>query len=326
MGCVALAVWGWGAWRRDELVVYCAHDAIFAEEILRGFEKESGIRVAARYDTEATKSLGLVELLVREAGAPRCDVFWNNEVLGTMDLQRRGLLAPYRGAGFARIPTEFKDPDGNWTGFAARLRVVIRKASEAPISYEAHPFIFPPNPERWAIAKPLYGTTLTHYAALWQTYGRDELISWHRAWRAHGGRELNGNAAVKDAVVQGACDFGFTDTDDFFAAKDANAAVAMEPARAGGRTICIPNSVAIVRGARHLPAAQRLVDYLLSESTELALAFSASRQIPLGSLADDMLPPEMRELREWAVASIPMTELPAAREECLAWLKREYLQ
>src|SRR5687767_1278938 len=88
---LALLTVAWRTWQGDALVVYCAHDAVFAEDILRAFEKQSGIKVAVRYDTEATKSLGLVELLLREQAAPRCDVFWNNEALGTMDLADRGV-------------------------------------------------------------------------------------------------------------------------------------------------------------------------------------------------------------------------------------------
>ena len=103
----------------DRIVVYCAHDSIYADSILRDFTRQTGIAVATRYDTEATKSLGLTELLVREKAAPRCDVFWNNELLGTLDLQERGILAPYRGPGWQRIPANFKDADGNWAGFAA---------------------------------------------------------------------------------------------------------------------------------------------------------------------------------------------------------------
>jgi iron(III) transport system substrate-binding protein len=317
----------WRAWRRDDLIVYCAHDAIFADGILRAFEKESGLRVGVRYDTEATKSLGLVELLVREASAPRADVFWNNEALGTIDLARRGLLEPYQGVGFARIPAKFKDAQGNWAGFAGRLRVIIRGARHPSTAGRALPPTLPAEISRWAIAKPLYGTTLTHYAAWWRELGRDPLIAWHREWRARGGRELNGNAAVKDAVALGVCDFGFTDSDDFFAAHDEGKAVAMEPARlASGQTVCIPNSVAIIRDARHHAAARQLVDFLLSAKTELALARSKSRQIPLGPVPADELPMEVRELRAWAAESAPMAELVEARTECLAWLKSEYLR
>jgi iron(III) transport system substrate-binding protein len=299
------------------LTVYCAHDSIYAESILRDFTRQTGIPVAARYDTEATKSLGLTELLVREKDAPRCDVFWNNELLGTLDLQERGILAPYRGPGWQRIPANFKDADGHWTGFAARMRVEISQAQKAA------PFDL----ARFAIAKPLYGTTLTHYAVLWQRQGREKTIAWHRDWRARGVRELRGNAAVKDAVANGACDAGFTDTDDFFQAKDAGQPVTMRPVQLDdGATICIPNTVAIIRGTRRETDARRLVDFLLSAETELALARSKSRQIPLGPVPEEQVPAEVRELRGWTADAVPLANLLPARNECLAWLKAEYVQ
>ena len=299
------------------LTVYCAHDSIYAESILRDFTRQTGIPVAARYDTEATKSLGLTELLVREKDAPRCDVFWNNELLGTLDLQEKGILAPYRGPGWQRIPANFKDADGHWTGFAARMRVEISQAQKAA------PFDL----ARFAIAKPLYGTTLTHYAVLWQRQGREKTIAWHRDWRARGVRELRGNAAVKDAVANGACDAGFTDTDDFFQAKDAGQPVIMRPVQLDdGATICIPNTVAIIRGTRRETDARRLVDFLLSAETELALARSKSRQIPLGPVPEEQVPAEVRELRGWTADAVPLANLLPARNECLAWLKAEYVQ
>ncbi len=345
-----VAAW-WASTQRDALVVYCAHDAIHAETVLRVFEKRTGIPVSIRFDTEATKSLGLVELLIREKDAPRCDVFWNNELLGTLDLQERGILEPYQGSGFARIPAAFKDPAGAWVGFAARLRVYIfntlstqvegRPAdTETPFEpnpsivsavthpQPADPSISPPaDLSRMAMAKPLYGTTLTHYCVLWNAWGGPKVEAWHRDWRRRNLRELNGNAAVKDAVAAGVCDSGWTDTDDFFEAKDAGKPVAMMPVRLPGNgTICIPNTVAIIRGAKHPEQARKLVDFLLSEETELALANSRSRQIPLGPVPADRLPSEVRELVEWAKDGVDLTHLGPARAACLAWLKAEYLR
>jgi iron(III) transport system substrate-binding protein len=317
--------WWW--WRRDAVVVYCAHDAIFAEGILRGFEEQSGIRLAIRYDTEATKSLGLVELLAREKDAPRCDVFWNNEVLGTIDLADHGVLAPYRGPGWERIPAVFKDADGRWTGFSARLRMVMVNTAHLPADEAAIRARLAGDLSRAAIAKPLYGTTLTHYSVLWQRMGRDQLIAWHRDWRARGGREANGNAGVKDLVASGNCDFGFTDTDDYFEAKDDGKAVAAVPVRLDdGATICIPNTVALVRGTRHEAEARKLLDFLLSAETEIALAQSKSRQIPLGAVPEEQVPLEVRELRRYAALGAPLANLSTARAECLAWLKEEYLR
>jgi iron(III) transport system substrate-binding protein len=326
---LGLAWYFFGHNRPDTLVVYCAHDSVYAESILREFTRQTGIPVAARYDTEATKSLGLTELLIREKDAPRCDVYWNNELLGTLDLEEKGVLEPYKGPGWERIPAKFRDPEGNWTGFAARLRVGIFNTQKGPPAEQSVPS--DPAAEAvpvatWAIAKPLYGTTLTHYSVLWKLRGREKLIAWHRAWRAAGVREVNGNAAVKDAVATGVCAVGFTDTDDFFEAKDAGSPVTMRPVRIdGGATICIPNTVAIIKGTKRGAEARKLVDFLLSAETELALAKSKSRQIPLGPVAAEQLPAEVRELQGWAADGLSLTDLRAARDECLAWLKSEYV-
>ena len=74
---------------------------------------------------ESTKTVGLVNALIREQRRPRCDVFWNNELLGTLSLARHGILEPYQGPGYQRIPAGFKAPYGYWTGFGARFRVYI---------------------------------------------------------------------------------------------------------------------------------------------------------------------------------------------------------
>lgn len=42
----------------NEVVVYVSTDQVFSEPVLRDFEKETGIRVKAVYDTEETKSTG----------------------------------------------------------------------------------------------------------------------------------------------------------------------------------------------------------------------------------------------------------------------------
>ena len=317
-------LWGGG---RDRLVVYCAHDSVYSEKVLRAFEQQTGISLAIKFDTEATKSLGLVELLAREKDNPRCDVFWNNELLGTMDLQQKGVLHPYKGEGFARIPGNFKDPDGHWVGFGARLRVYIVNTDNMAATDEAVQSRLAGDLSRVAIAKPLYGTTLTHYSVLWDAMGGGALKAWHRETRARGLREVRGNAQVKKLVAEGVCDLGFTDTDDFFVAKDDGKPVAALPVRLqDGSVICIPNTVGIIKGTRRLEDAQRLADYLLSEESELALARSRSRQVPLGPTPADGIPEEVRELTEWAAAGAPLASLGPARAACIEWLKQEYVQ
>src|ERR1041384_1324686 len=41
-----------------DVIVYAAQDQVYAEPILRAFEKETGIKVKAIYDSEAVKNVG----------------------------------------------------------------------------------------------------------------------------------------------------------------------------------------------------------------------------------------------------------------------------
>ncbi len=317
----------WASHGRQPLVVYCAHDAEYAQKVLDQFEHDTGIPLSIRYDTEATKSLSLVELLVREKDHPRCDVFWNNQIEGLQELEDADVLDPYQGPGFARIPAGYKDPVGRWTGFAARLRLYIINTKALKPDESAVQQALSGDLSRVAIAKPLYGSTFTQYAVLWSEWGPERLKAWHADWRKRGVIEVAGNSDVKSQVANGTCDLGFTDIDDFYEAKDAGAAVAMLPVRLDtGQVICIPNTISIIKGSTRLDDARRLADYLLSAQSEVRLANSGSRQIPLGPVDDAQLPPEVKQLRQWAQNAYPLDKLGDAPGQCLAWLKWEYLK
>ena len=309
----------------NALVVYCAHDLVYSEAILQQFERETGIRCLVVADTEATKSLGLVERILRESSGPQCDVFWNNEILGTIQLQKAGRLVPYKGKGYERIPESFRDPAGDWAGFAARMRVwIVNRDKLEPTQEAIDAALAAPDLSRMAIARPLYGTTLTQYCLEWQHLGEAALKERHTDWLRRGCKVVAGNGPVKDVVTAGTCDFGLTDTDDYFVAADDKKPVGMLPYRLQGKTIAIPNSVAIIKGTKRREQAQKLVDYLLSADTELRLARSGSRQIPLGPVNSEKLPESVKELAAAAKESWDISTAAPARDACLNWLKLEY--
>jgi iron(III) transport system substrate-binding protein len=176
-----------------------------------------------------------------------------------------------------------------------------------------------------AIAKPLYGTTLTHYVARWHAEGEALTRAWHEDWRRRGVLEVDGNARVKDLVAGGSCDLGLTDTDDALMAQAAGAPVWITPCElAQGQVIAIPNTVAIVAGTQRRAAAERLVDFLLSATAEYALASGQARQIPLGPLADPQLPQQVIALQQHIPRGLPLAELLPARTACLDWLRTQY--
>ena len=309
-----------------DLVIYCAHDAQHAEKIIRQFETQSGLNVDIRFDEEASKSLGLTNLLIAEKNAPRCDVFWNNQTLGTIRLMDDGVLEPYVSPNAARIPDQFKDPGGHWTGFAARLRVYIVNTDTMEASLENVADRFGAESlKRAAIAQPMFGTTLSHYSVLADVWGDERLKEWHADLRARGIREVRGNSMTRDLVAEGVCDVAFTDTDDAFAAIDAGKPVAMLPVRLeDGKTICMPNSVAKIKGCPRPENAEAFIDFLLSAETELALANSRARQIPLGPVDEAKLTDDVRNLVPWAKDGVNLSGAAKKNASVLEWLTREY--
>ena len=114
----------------NRVVLYCAQDREFAEQILADFTARTSLPVASRFDTEANKSVGLVEDLVREADKPRCDVHWNNEILATIRLAKAGILEPYDSPSAQAFPASCRDKEQRWTAFAARARRELARTGE----------------------------------------------------------------------------------------------------------------------------------------------------------------------------------------------------
>ena len=109
----------------SEVVVYTALDREFSEPILADFSQATGIQAIPKFDVESTKTVGLVSAIIAEADRPRCDVFWNNEILNSLRLEERGLLDVYRSPAAARYPEMYRSPNGTWHGFAGRARVLL---------------------------------------------------------------------------------------------------------------------------------------------------------------------------------------------------------
>lgn len=267
------------------VVVYTSVDQIFSEPVLRAYEKESGVRVKAVYDVEASKTTGLVNRLIAEKKRPRCDVFWNSEFGKTIVLKEKGVLAPYRSPSATDIPEQFVDRENYWTGFGARARVLVYNTnllseSEVPKS------IFQLTDERWrgkvAMAYPLFGTTATQMAAMYCSLGIDKTQGYLRALAANDVVIVDGNSVVRDLVAEGRLPLGVTDTDDVNVAYQAGKPVKMiYPDHDGMGTLLIPNTVALIEGAPHGKEGKRFIDYLLSRDVESALSFSESAQMPL---------------------------------------------
>ena len=267
------------------VTVYVSTDRVFSEPILRLYEKQSGVKVNAVYDTEETKSTGLANRLLAEKARPQADVFWSNEPVRTLVLKSRDVLAAYRSPSAEGIPAALRDPEGYWTGFSARIRVIAYNtrsvtANDAPQS------IFDLADPKWkdqvAMADPRFGSTSFHVAALYAQAGDEKMDDFLRRLKANGVRIVDGNSVVRDLVARGEVKVGLTDTDDVNVAIENGQPIGMVlPDRDGLGVPVMPNMVSLVANAPHPEEARKLVDHLLSADVERQLALSEAVQIPL---------------------------------------------
>ena len=283
--CLALP----GCWTKSgpEVVVYTALDREFSAPIFGDFEAATGIDVREKFDTEATKTVGLAQAIIEEAARPRCDLFWNNEILNTLRLEEQGLLDVYHPPIAERYPAMYRSPEGTWHGFAGRARVLIVN-TELVAEGERPASIHDLADEKWrakaGIAKPLFGTTATHAACLFAHWGEEEAKAYFRKLKANDVAILSGNKQIALSVAAGRLAFGLTDTDDAIIELEKGMPVAIvypDQGEDGLGTLFIPNTLAIIRGGPNPEAARRLVDYLLAPAVEAKLAAGPSAQIPL---------------------------------------------
>jgi iron(III) transport system substrate-binding protein len=268
--------------------IYVALDEQFSRPLLDRFAKELKLDLTQRHDTEAAKTVGLVSALIEEQKHPRASVFWCNEIAQVVRLAQLGILAPYESPSAKDLPAEYRDAKNRWAGFAARARILIVNKEKLP-DPKSWPSSYADLADpKWkgqcAVAKPLTGTTLTHFTALRQVLGEDRFGKFLDDLFANDVQFLQSNGATMRAVRDGTLAWAFTDTDDYHVAMLRGHAVACvfpDQHDGGIGTMLIPNAVGLVAGGPDQEGAKKLIDAILSRETEALLAAAEGAQIPL---------------------------------------------
>lgn len=269
----------------EETVVYTSVDAVFARPIAEAFQEETGIKVLLVADTEETKSTGLLNRLIAEKERPQADVFWSGDPLRAAILKLENVSAVYKSPLAEGLPVSLSDPEGHWTGFSARARVLIYNRDLVPEGREptsVMDLLDPRFKDRACIANPLFGTTSMHAAALFAVLGEEKAKAFFEGFIENGGKILSSNGEVRRRVANGEFALGITDTDDANVARLEGKPVGIVfPDTDGIGTLIIPNSAVLIKDGPNPEAARRFIDYLLRPETEEALAKSEAAQMPL---------------------------------------------
>jgi len=305
-----------------EVVVYTSVDQVFSEPVFRAFEKDHEVTVRAVFDTEETKSTGVLNRLIAEAPRPQADVFWSGDPVRPFLLVERGLVEPYVSPSASSIPEVFKDPDGTWTGFAARARVLLVNKNRVPPG-EMPKSIQDLADPRWrgqiAIANPLFGTTTLHVAALFVAWGDEPAREFLRKLKSNDVRLASSNGEVRRLVAGGEVAFGLTDTDDANEAlRDGAPVEVVYPDQDQFGTLVMPTTVVLIKGSPHPDAGRRLIDFLLSPEVERHMATSAAH-MPLR--AGIPVPAGVHSVSEYRAMQVDYFLVGEKMESIQPWLR-----
>lgn len=257
-----------------KVVVYTSVDKEVALPIFAEFAKATGIRVKAVFGSDLVGggtggTEALVETILAERDHVKCDVFWNDEILHTIELDRAGLLQPHASAEESAYPASAHSPQSTWYAIASRARVLIvnkHQVAEARLPKSLYDFTDTQWYERVGLAKPLTGLSATHAACLFHTMGEssanDLLVRIKR-----NARILLSDREVAQAVARGSLAFGLTNSSEAVLEIAAGAPVTIVYPGQGANdfgTLFIPMTVALVKDSPNPEPAAELLEHLLS--------------------------------------------------------------
>lgn len=316
-----LSLWRGSGSGANSVVIYVSHDRVFSEPILKDFERDTGVQVRALYDTEETKSAGLMNRLLGEKNNPQADVYWANEPIRADVLRQRGVSTPYRSPSAEGIAAQFRDPKDYWTGFSARPRMLIIDRNVTPKPRSIHAYTDPQFRGKSVIANPLFGTTTAHIAALFTVWGDAKAKAFLQSMRSNGVRITSSNGDSADQVAKGGAQFALVDGDDVYSRqKQGQSIEGAYPDQESDGLGCfvVPNAVMLIQGAPHPEAARKLIDYLLSADTERKLAYSDAAQIPLHPGVDT--PEQVPHIEKLHVMTVDYAAVAAKMQHIQPWL------
>ncbi|TWT96852.1 putative binding protein component of ABC iron transporter precursor [Botrimarina colliarenosi] len=318
-----------------QVVVYTALDEEFSRPIFDAFTRKTGIEVLAKFDTEATKTVGLASAIMAERERPRADVFWNNELLHTLRLKREGLLRSQPMAADKNYDPEYRSKDLDWRGFAARARVLIVNTNlvkEARWPHSIEDLTDPQWYDQAGVAKPLFGTTATQAACLFEQWGDERAKKFFTGVKKNC-RILSGNKRVAQEVARGKLAFGLTDTDDAMIELEGGQPVTIiypdQPKEEGQEalgTLFIPNTIALVEGSPNPTAGHALAEFLLTSLVECRLVIGPSAQIPLSneSRSDNACRCRVKTPEEVQPMAVNWEAAAAGWDDASKWLAEEF--
>jgi iron(III) transport system substrate-binding protein len=246
------------------ITLYTGRAESLVGPLISQFEKETGVKVNARYGGTAE----MAALISEEGNASPADVFWPQDPGPLGALSNRFTTLPTDI--LSEVPDGFKSPEGKWVGVSGRSRVVVYnpervQPSQLPNSLQGFTDPAWRNRVGWA---PSNGSFQIMVTAMRKLMGEDATRNWLNAMKGNGAKVYGNNNAIVQAVAAGEVDAGFVNHYYLHALRRTTPNIKAEnfylnnPNDPGA--LMMVSGAAVLSSTKNRTAAERFVAYLLS--------------------------------------------------------------
>src|SRR5215216_2705411 len=248
----------------DELVIYSARSHYGEEEPFERFAKEMDQNLRIRGGSASE----LYERLRSEGDRTPADLLITVDAANLWRAKEADLLQPVHSKALERaVPADLRDPDGEWFGLTVRARTIMR-STERVGANEVTTYEGLGDP-RWKGRLCLRSGTseynVSFVADRLAKDGRAATERMLRRWMANDPEVYGSDTDVLDAIADGDCDVGLTNS--YYLGReleeDPDFPVAPVWADQQGRGTDVNLSgLGVVRGSHHAKQARELIDFL----------------------------------------------------------------
>ncbi|MCZ7529956.1 MAG: iron ABC transporter substrate-binding protein [Acidimicrobiia bacterium] len=274
LGLLAALVAGFGAAgctgsSGDTLTVYSGRTENLIGPLLDDFAQETGIDIDVRYGQSADLAL----LIESEGDRSPADVFISQSPGALGFLEADGRLSELSPETLDLVDEQFRDPDGEWVGLSARVRVLVYN-TDAVNEDELPESVFDLVNEEYAGrvgVAPENGSFQDFVSGMRETVGDDETSAWLEGMADNGTQTYANNTAILEAVARGEVDMGLVNHYYNERAKAENPDTPTENYFFPGGdlgTLVLVTGAGIVDTAPHPDDAEELLAFLLNEESQ----------------------------------------------------------
>ncbi|MFE0577444.1 iron ABC transporter substrate-binding protein [Streptomyces sp. NPDC058874] len=265
------------------LVIYSGRNEKLIKPLLDDLEKAVGTTVAVRYGESAELAAQIQE----EGGKTKAGLFFSQDAGALGALSTKGLLEELPQASLDKVDQAFRGGAGDWVGTSGRVRVLAYHPGQvAKVPDSVHDLVKPEWKGRVGYV-PTNASFQAFVTGMRVLEGDDATRAWLKGLKANQPKVYENNLKVLDAVGRGEVSLGLINHYYWYARvaeKGEGKVGAKIHFLPGGDPGSLVNAagVGVIKGSDQVPAAQKAVDFLLSEKAQKYFA-EDTKEYPLAS-------------------------------------------